>query len=310
MPTPAASKTTMTKSNGAKLQTLPNLIYTDGNGFSLWRNGELEGQIVDFTGDIVTAGNKLAAPNSLVPLFADFFQWEPQPPRSASQLAVVTARLCRLLREEVAEQLGQGSASLTSLAADWRKLLFPNATDEAFADGYAQAVTFGLLMARARNISLANGLDRVAYELRQTNTLIGAALRLLTDDADNEATLKTSLATLSRVLDAVHWPAVSKGDPGSLAVLLRGFPQRLRQQPAQENGLLLYSARSVRGMVRLVDEALRSDQRFGLSEGLAFPGRDRSRSGHRDRHLSDRRPSPDRRNHRNRSGSGSNTGSR
>ena len=49
--------------------------------------------------------------------------------------------------------------------------MFPNATDEAFADGYAQAVTFGLLMARARNIPLADGLDRVARELRQTNTL-------------------------------------------------------------------------------------------------------------------------------------------
>ena len=138
---------------------------------------------------------------------------EPQAPRSAEQLAVVVARLCRLLREEVTEQLGKGSASLTNLAKDWRKLLFPSATDQAFADGYAQAVTFGLLMARARNITLANGLDRVAYELRQTNTLIGTALRLLTDDADNEASLKTSLATLSRVLDTVDWPAVSKGDP-------------------------------------------------------------------------------------------------
>ena len=259
------------KEQWAKLQTLPNLIYTDGNGFSLWRNGELEGQIVDFTGDIVTAGNKLAAPNSLVPLFTDFFQWEPLPPRSASQLAVVTARLCRLLREEVAEQLGQGSASLTSLAADWRKLLFPNATDEAFADGYAQAVTFGLLMARARNISLANGLNRVAYELRQTNTLIGAALRLLTDDADNEATLKTSLATLSRVLDAVHWPAVSKGDPEAWLYFYEEFLSAYDNNLRKKTGSYYTPPEVVRGMVRLVDEALRSDQRFGLSEGLACP---------------------------------------
>ena len=174
-------------------------------------------------GDVETAGNKLAAPDRLVSLFADFFQWEPQPPRSAAQLAVVTARLCRLLREEVAEQLSQGSASLTNLASDWQKLLFPSATDEAFADGYAQVVTFGLLMARARNITLANGLDRVAQELRQTNTLIGAALRVLTDDADNQATLKTSLATLTRVLDAVHWLAVSKGNPDAWLYFYEDF---------------------------------------------------------------------------------------
>ena len=80
------------KEQWAKLQTLPNLIYTDGNGFSLWRDGKLEGQVVHLDGDVATAGNKLAAPNSLVSLFADFFQWEPQPPRSAAQLATVTAR--------------------------------------------------------------------------------------------------------------------------------------------------------------------------------------------------------------------------
>ena len=80
------------------------------------------------------------------------------------------ARLCRLLREEVTEQLSRGSVPLTSLAKDWRKLLFPSATDDAFADGYAQAVTFGLLMARAQDIPLSDGLDRVARELRKTNT--------------------------------------------------------------------------------------------------------------------------------------------
>ena len=105
----------------AKLQTLPNLIYTDGNGFSLWRSGELAGQ-VQLVGDVETAGGKLSAADYLLALFADFFHWEPQPPRSAKELADTTARLCRLLREEVTEQLGRRSPSLTNLATDWRKL--------------------------------------------------------------------------------------------------------------------------------------------------------------------------------------------
>ena len=257
------------KEQWAKLQTLPNLIYTDGNAFSLWRNGELEGRVVHLEGDVATAGSKLAAPDGLVSLFADFFQWEPQPPRSAAQLAVVTARLCRLLREEVTEQLDQGSAPLTNLAKDWRKLLFPSATDEAFADGYAQAVTFGLLMARARDITLADGLDRVAHELRQTNTLIGTALRLLTDDADSQATLKTSLATLTRVLDAVHWPAISKGDPEAWLYFYEDFLSVYDNELRKKTGSYYTPPEVVRAMVRLVDEALRSDKRFGLSEGLA-----------------------------------------
>ena len=66
----------------------------------------------------------------------------------------MSARLCRLLRDEVIEQMALGSPALTGLAHDWRALLFPQADDAQFADGYAQAVTFGLLVARARDISL------------------------------------------------------------------------------------------------------------------------------------------------------------
>ena len=133
---------------------------------------------------------------------------------------MTTAQLCRLLREEVTEQLGRGSASLTNLAKDWRKLLFPSATDAAFADGYAQAVTFGLLMAKAQEIRLADGLDHVALKLRQTNTLIGAALRLLTDDVHSETALKTSLATLSRGAGRGSLARRQQRRPGGLAVLL------------------------------------------------------------------------------------------
>ncbi|OOV34706.1 hypothetical protein BV61_02245, partial [Candidatus Synechococcus spongiarum LMB bulk15M] len=60
------------KDQWAKLKTLPNLIYTDGNGFSLWRNGELQGTVVQLVGDIETAGKRLAAPDNglgLVSLF-------------------------------------------------------------------------------------------------------------------------------------------------------------------------------------------------------------------------------------------------
>ena len=120
------------------------------------------------------------------------------------------------------EQMELGSAALTSLAADWRRTLFPDASNETFADGYAQAVTFGLLMARAQGIVLSAGLDQVSRALRQTNLLIGTALRVLTDDVDNQATLKTSLDTLTRVLDVVHWPTISKGDPRLGFISTRG----------------------------------------------------------------------------------------
>src|SRR5205823_2091783 len=152
------------KEQWEKLQSLPNLLYTDGNSFSLWRNGELVGSVVELHGDVESSGAKLAAPPELLARFDNFLRWEPIPPKSAQELAKVSARLCRLLRDEVTEQLAEKSPALTALAADWRKLLFPEANDQQFADGYAQAVTFGLLMARSSGIRLANGLDQVGKQ--------------------------------------------------------------------------------------------------------------------------------------------------
>jgi hypothetical protein len=252
-----------------KLQSLPNLIYTDGNEFSLWRNGEIEGELIRLNGDIRTAGSNLTAPPGLMGLFEDFIRWQPIPPRDAKQLAGVSARLCRLLRDEVTEQLSLGSHALTALAADWRHLLFPEASDEQFADGYAQAVTFGLLMARARDIQLGAGLDRAARQLSQTNSLIGAALRLLTDDAQNQETLKTSLGTLTRVLDSVHWPTISKGKPDTWLYFYEDFLEVYDNQLRKKTGSYYTPPEVVGAMVRLVDEALRS--RFSLHTGLASP---------------------------------------
>jgi hypothetical protein len=201
------------------------------------RDGRLEGGVVLLDGDVETSGAALTAPPALLGLFTDFLGWSPVPPRTAAQLAEVSARLCRVLRDEVAEQLGLGSPALTGLAADWRKLLFPDATDTEFADGYAQAVTFGLLVARAHEIPLGSGIDRAARELRLTNSLIGTALGLLTDDEGNQAALKTSLGTLARVLDAVSWPRISKGDPDTWLYFyeqfLEVYDNKLRKQTAR-----------------------------------------------------------------------------
>jgi hypothetical protein len=219
-----------------RLRSLPNLIYTDGNAFSLWQNGDLVDSVVNLIGDIESSGNKLQAPAGFLSLFESFLRWEPVPPRSAQDLAHTTARLCRLLRDEVTEQLALGSEALTGLAADWRKLLFPDATDERFADGYAQAVTFGMLMARAKRIELATGLQQVASELSQTSSLIGAALRLLTDNAENQATLKTSLGTLTRVLDAVNWSKISKDRPDAWLYFYEEFLEVYDNQLRKQTG--------------------------------------------------------------------------
>jgi hypothetical protein len=126
--------------------------------------------VITLIGDIESSGKNLKASPGLMMLFEGFLRWEPLPPHNAKDLARTVALLCRLLRDEVTEQLAIGSESLTGLATDWRKLLFPDATDVRFADGYAQAVTFGMLMARAKKIELATGLSKVSEELSKTST--------------------------------------------------------------------------------------------------------------------------------------------
>ncbi len=207
-------------------------------------------------------------PATLLPLFSDFLRWSPIPPRTAKHLAEVSARLCRLLRDEVVEQMALGSEGLTALARDWRKLLFPEADDAAFADGYAQAVTFGLLIARARNISLAGGLDDAAQELRKTNSLIGTALRLLTDDAGNQESLKTSLGTLARVLDAVVWSDITKDEADAWLYFYEDFLDVYDRRLRRLTGSYYTPPEVVGAMVRLVDEALRGplfDRPLGLA---------------------------------------------
>lgn len=253
-----------------KIKALPNLIYTDGNAFSLWRSGELDGTILTLIGDVETSGASLDAPSGLQALFEDFFQWQPIAPRTVRQLAEMSARLCRLLRDEVTEQIAHKNPALLGLAKDWRQLLFPEATDAQFADGYAQSVTFGLLVARAYNIPLDKGPDQAAKQLGKSSSLIGAALRILTDNAENQAKLSTSIGTLARVLDAVQWSDISKGNPDAWLYFYEDFLAVYDNDLRKQTGSYYTPPEVVGFMVGLVDEALRSD-RFSLAGGLAAP---------------------------------------
>lgn len=249
-----------------RLKALPNLLYTDGNAVSLWRDGELVGKIIAFDGDIETAGAKLTAPTGFLPLIADFLSWQPIPPKTARELATIAARLCRYLRDEVVEQLAVKNAKLSELKDDWKALLFPDADDARFADGYAQAVTFGLLMAKSRKLSLADGLDDVAKALGKTNTLIGTALRLLTEQ---DLSLGPSLDTMVRVLDVVDWDTIAKGDAEAWLYFYEDFLDVYDRRLRKLTGSYYTPPEVVQAMVRLCDEALRSTSRFGVAQGLA-----------------------------------------
>jgi hypothetical protein len=129
--------------------------------------------------------------------------------------------LTRLLRGEVLDQLdeeqravAQGAARqeqpFSGLARDWRALLFPTASDEVFADGYAQAVAFAPLLARTESIGLDRSMHAIGEELGTAHhSLMGRALQLLTDHVASD--FRVTLDLLVRVIGAVDWPRVRAG---------------------------------------------------------------------------------------------------
>ena len=91
-------RTSMTRRNGTKLKALPNLLYTDGNAFSLWRNGELIDKLVNLDGDVETSGAQARAPPaSLLPLIAGLPELAADSAkRCEGTRRSPSARLCRL----------------------------------------------------------------------------------------------------------------------------------------------------------------------------------------------------------------------
>ena len=88
------------------MKSLPNILYTDGSGFTHWRDGKRVSSAY-MQGDVRTAG-KARVP---LDLFSSFYDWRPIEPTKPRQLAETAARLCRLLRAQVAREGPQVSSA-------------------------------------------------------------------------------------------------------------------------------------------------------------------------------------------------------
>lgn len=287
---PAAFADRHDREQWERLQSLPNIVYTDGNAWGLYRDGERVGDLVTLTGDVRSSGARLApAGPGLAGLLTAFLSWRPTAPRGAAELARTTARLCRLLRAEVVEVLaeeakrpGGATRPFSDLAADWRHLLFPDASDERFADSYAQTVAFALLLARSEGIATAD-VGAAARALGRRHGLLGRALAVLTDEAARSQVV-TSLAVISRVLDAVDWSLVDPPSAPTLPGFLESagrtdnpwlyfyeeFLEAYDPELRKDAGAYYTPAEVVAAQVRLVEDLLVT--RLGKKLGFADDG--------------------------------------
>jgi hypothetical protein len=256
---------------------LPNLIYTNGTHWLLYRDGELlAGPVVLQGGDLAKAGKKLLAAPGLESLLANFLRWKPAPITSVAALVRAVAPLTRLLRGEVIDQLtaerkdiaagaDEYTQPFTGLARDWRAMLFPQASDDTFADGYAQAVTFALLLARTEGIDVAGKpLHEIGAALGHEHSLMGKALQLLTDDV--AADFRVTLDLLVRVVGAVNWSRVRSGSRDTYLHLYENFLELYDNELRKKSGSYYTPREVVEQMVRLTEEALASH--LGKSTGF------------------------------------------
>ena len=247
---------------------LPNLVYTNGTEWRLYRDSQPVGDPVHLTGGTLrAAGSRLSCGDDFETLLTDFLRWRPVPITGVVALVRAVAPLCRLLRGEVLDQLEAETRAIAAganpneqpfhgLARDWRTLLFPTASDAVFADGYAQAVTFALLLARTEDIDVeaAGGLHNVGTQLASQHSLMSRALQLLTDYV--AADFKVTLDLLVRVVGAVDWPQVRAGNRDTYLHLYERFLEEYDPALRRLSGSYYTPHQVIEQMVRLSDETL------------------------------------------------------
>ncbi|MDX3977152.1 N-6 DNA methylase [Shinella sp.] len=261
------------KSQWEKLKGLPNLIYTDGREWALYRSGERpEGQpIVRLHDDPTDAGKAAVTKDDaegLERLFRDFLNWQPSVPHTPSALARYLAPLSRFLRSEVENALGQTGSAVELLANEWRQFFFPDADNGKFADAYAQTVTYAMLLAR---LSGATKLDpaEAAKTLDKNNGLLARTLELL-GQPEARKELSVGFEMLQRSLEALNPHDFLKSKPDLWLYFYEDFLAAYDAKLRKDYGVYYTPREVVELQVRLVGELLLN--RFGKKLGFADDG--------------------------------------
>jgi hypothetical protein len=240
-------------------KNLPNLIYTDGRDFALFRQGNAV---------LKVHLNAAKDAEALEKLLLDFLHWKPQVPQNPSELARFLAPLTRFLREAVQEAVQtRPEGDLAHLWEEWRRTLLPGADEQTFADAYAQLMAYGFLLARTLDTGEEPlSLERALELLEGQYGLLMEAL-FLSNHPRVLAEIRPAYDLLRRSIQAVDPRDFrgAKADPWLYFYedFLAVYDPDLRR----DMGVYYTPAPVVGAMVRLTDAVLK--QGFGFSLGLA-----------------------------------------
>jgi len=254
-----------------RLKSLPNLIYTDGREWALYRGGELEGALVRFTLDPSEDGAKSISQHDaehFERLIRDFLIWQPNVPFKPIELAHYLAPLTHFLREEVSSALATTGSNVGLLASEWRQYFFPDADDAQFSDAYAQTVTYALLLARLSGATKLTPVEAAAA-LNSGNNLLARALELLGQPGARDE-LRVGFELLQRSLEALDPQAFLKTKPDLWLYFYEDFLAAYDPKLRNDYGVYYTPRDVVELQVRLSSELLES--RFKKKLGFADDG--------------------------------------
>lgn len=262
------------KAQWSKLKSLPNLIYSDGREWSLYRTGERLGTPVHFRGDPTDEGeDAVDARDSrdFESLIRDFLFWQPIVPHKPDELAKYLAPLARYLREEILLALKKEGSAVDRLATEWRNFFFPEADDNQFADAYTQTVTYALLLARLDGATDLSP-ERAAKTLDAGNGLLAQTLKLLGQDEAREE-LRVGFELLQRSLTELDPHDFQKNKPDLWLYFYEDFLAAYDPKLRRDYGVYYTPREVVTAQVELASQLLemRFAKRFSFADdGVVF----------------------------------------
>lgn len=265
-----------------RLRELPNLLHTNGVEWRLWRYGELvaEPRALHVPDLLRMRGSTVGYQPELERMLTGFVLWEPAPITSVSKLVDTLAPLTRLLREETldvmrderrAVRAGAPAAAqpISALHKEWRRVLFPQANDEQFADGFAQTVVFALVLAVSEGVEVGRlPLSEIAETLTGQYGVMGRSLSLVAQPI-RSTPVQTAVETITRTLSAVDWGHMADGRSDLYLHLYEHFLSAYDPALKQASGSYYTPVELVDAMVSWADEAVR--EHLGRPQGLRDP---------------------------------------
>jgi len=259
-------------------KALDNLIITDYLWFRFYQSGEMvhEIRIADIQdGSIIANPECFDEFTGLIQNFCTYIGNTIKSPKKLASMMAAKARLLQVILEKAitSDEQTQDNTALQQQFETFKDVLIHDLEPQAFADIYAQTLTYGMFAARLHDDTLDTFSRQEAAELIPKSNPFLRKLFNHVAGADIDERIKTTVDNLADVFRATDVKALLKNfgratqthDPiiHFYETFLAEYDPKLRKA----RGVWYTPEPVVNFIVRGVDEILKTE--FGLKDGLA-----------------------------------------